>query len=381
MKESGGNPIRILHVFSWAMSRAGAETWAMNILRNIDRARFHMDFLVESDGDYAYNDEIEALGSRVLVCAHHRKPVKYGRIFKKILREEDPYDVVHSHLHHYNGYVLRLARQEGVPVRIAHSHNDFSPYDETKGPTWKAYIRLMKRWINQNATTGLAVSPKAARALFGADWENDPRWRILYCGIDLEPFRGAADPVAARSEFGIPADALVVGHVGRFYEQKNHEFLIDIAAALGEIEPEARFLLVGDGPLRPAMEKKAARLGITDKVIFTGTRSDVPRLMLGAVDVFAFPSLYEGLGLVGIEAQAAGLPILVSDVIPEEIGAVPSLTHTLSLSQPASVWAKKILSIKKPPIPVSRQEALRTLENGRFNIDFSLKELEKVYAK
>lgn len=381
MIQSKKRPIRILHVFSSAMGRAGAETWAMNILRNIDRDRFHMDFLVESDGNYAYNDEIEALGSRIFVCANHRNPVKYGRAFTRILREQGPYDVVHSHIYHYTGYVLRLARRAGVPVRIVHSHNDYSPHDAKKGLPWQAYFRLMGRWIHQNATLGLAASPKAASALFGRDWENDPRWRILYCGIDLKPFRDTVDPVAVRREFDLPADALVVGHVGRFYEQKNHEFLLDIAAALNDLEPEARFVLVGEGPLRPAMEKKAARLGIADKTIFTGSRPDVPRLMLGAFDVFAFPSLYEGLGLVGIEAQAAGLPIIVSDVIPEEIGAVPPLTHTLSLSEPASVWAKRIMEIKNTPVPVSRREALGTLENGRFDIDFSLKELEGVYAK
>jgi glycosyltransferase involved in cell wall biosynthesis len=238
----------------------------------------------------------------------------------------------------------------------------------------------MRRWILQNATVGLAASREAALALFGSAWEADPRLRLLYYGIDLKPFQVAADPVTTRAELGIPADAFVMGHVGRFWEQKNHEFLVHIASEVAKREPNARLLLVGTGPLRPAIEKWVVRAGIKDRTIFAGMRPEVPRLMLGAMDVFVLPSLHEGLPLVGIEAQAAGLPFIVSDVVSGEMDVLHSLIQRLSLSQPASVWADAILAARNTLPSITQREALRLMEKSRCNIYSSVRELEGVYA-
>jgi glycosyltransferase involved in cell wall biosynthesis len=183
--------------------------------------------------------------------------------------------------------------------------------------------------------------------------------RVLYCGIDLLPFRATVDPVAVRAGLGIPADALVVGHVDRFREVKNHTFLVDIAVELAKREPRMRLLLIGDGPLRPAIERQAKKGGVGEKIFFAGVRSDISRLMLGAMDVFVLPSLHEGLPIVGIEAQAAGLPFILSDVVSEETDVVDSLVRRLSLSQPASAWAEEIVAMKRFPPPVAQQNAVR----------------------
>jgi glycosyltransferase involved in cell wall biosynthesis len=238
----------------------------------------------------------------------------------------------------------------------------------------------MKHWINQNATIGFAASQKAAEALFGSAWKADPRWHLLYCGVDLKPFRTPVQPLAIRTELGIPTDAIVVGHVGRFWEQKNHTFLIDILVELAKREPKVRLLLVGEGPLRSVIEQRVVQARVADKVIFAGARPDVPQLMLGAMDVFVFPSLYEGLGLVGIEAQAAGLPFVLSDTIPEEISVVPSLIRRLSLSQPAREWAETILSINRKRPSSSQEYALSLIEKTPYNIDYNVKLLESMYA-
>jgi glycosyltransferase involved in cell wall biosynthesis len=239
----------------------------------------------------------------------------------------------------------------------------------------------MKWWIARHATLGLGASRKALASLFGPVWETDPRWRVFYCSIDLTPFQSLIDSVAVRTELGIPADGFVIGHVGRFYEQKNHLFLVDIAAEIAKREPRMRLLLVGDGTLRPNIEQKVAEMGLTDHVIFAGTRLDVPRLMLGAMDVFLFPSLYEGLGLVLIEAQVAGLPCIFSDVVPAEADVVKPLMRRLFLSQPASAWAEVILATSETGPGITQAEALMLVEQSSFNIRTTIKDLEKLYLE
>jgi glycosyltransferase involved in cell wall biosynthesis len=360
------------------MVRGGIETWLMHVLRSIDRERFRMDFVVEQKG-CAYDEEVQALGSRIIHCPHRRQPLAYARRFMQILRNQGPYDVVHSHYHYYSGYVCRLARHAKVPIRIAHSHNDYSQDPRERVALWHIYVYLMRRWLVHNATIGLAASREAAASLYGTGWEADPHWRLLYYGVDLNPFRINIDSYATRAELGIPADAFVVGHVGRFDEQKNHSFLVDIAAELAQREPKVRVLLVGDGPLRPAIKERVVQAGILDKFIFTGERSDIARLMLGAMDVFVLPSHHEGLPLVGIEAQAAGLPFVMSDAITKEVCVVSPLIQQLSLSQSASAWAEAILAKRNAPPSIDRRDALNLIEKTGFDVSFSVGELEGVY--
>lgn len=367
---------RILHVVG-GMNRGGIETWLMHILRHIDRDRFRIDFLVHTMQPCAYDDEIRALGSQIIPCLYPPRPWIYASNFKQILRKYGPYDIVHSHVHHYSGYVLRLAHQAGVPTRIAHSHNDTSSLQVKAGLYRQLYFALTKRWIARYATVGLGCSRNAVAALFGPVWETEPRCQILYYGIDLTPFRDRIDSMS-RAKLGIPKNALVIGHVGRFVEQKNHTFLLEIAASVRSREPQMRLLLVGDGSLRPDISRQVAQMGLTDCVIFAGSRPDVPQLMLGAMDMFLFPSLYEGLGLVLIEAQAAGLPCIFSDVVPQEADVVKPLRQRLSLSQPASEWAEVLLT-QRHAVAISQSDALSLVETGPFNIEMSVKQLENIY--
>lgn len=370
--------IRILQVVG-GMNRGGIETWLMYILRYIDRDRFRIDFLVHTTQPCAYDDEIRALGSKIIPCLHPSQPWLYARNFKRVLREHGPYDVVHSHVHHYTGYVLRLAQQAGVPVRIAHSHSDTSQLQAKARLLRRGYLKLMTQWIARHATVGLAASRKAAVALFGPAWDADPRWQLLHCGIDMALFQDLVDPVAIRAELGIPPDAFVIGHVGRFVELKNHTFLVDIAAKVTMREPRTHLLLVGDGPLRPALEQNVAQLGLTDRVVFVGLRPDVPRLMLGAMDVFIFPSVYEGLPLVLLEAQAAMLPCIFSDVITEEVEVVKPLMRRMCLSQPASAWVEAVLAMRSAATTITQADTLAIVENSPFNIAYSVKALKEIY--
>lgn len=374
-------PIRILHVVG-GMVRGGIETWLMHILRHIDRDRFHMDFLVHRTDPCAYDDEIRSLGSRIIPCTLDRwRPWAYAANFSRILREYGPYDVVHSHVHHFSGYVLRIAKQAGVPLCIAHSHNDTSAQEAKAGLYRQLYRRLTQSWISRYANVGLGCSNFAAADLFGSKWESDRRWQILYYGIDLTPFREAIDKEAIRRELGIPSDAFVIGHVGRFVEQKNHEFLIEIAAEVAQREPKMHLLLLGEGELRSQISRKVEQIGLSDRVTFAGTRPDIPHLMRGAIDVFLFPSLHEGLGLVLVEAQAAGLLCIISDVVPPEADLVKSLVQRLSLSQPASEWAKVLLTHRDAKFSIAQSDALAVVETSRFNINVSVKDLENIFLE
>ncbi|KAF3890653.1 MULTISPECIES: glycosyltransferase family 1 protein [Nostocales] len=370
--------IRILHVVG-AMNRGGIENWLMQVLRHIDRERFQMDFLMHSTEASAYDEEILSLGSQIIPCSDPSQPRLYALKFHRILREYGPYDIVHSHLSHFSGFVLYLARQAGTPIRIAHSHSNSSALKANKHWSRHCYLTFMKFLIARCATIGLGCSPLANADLFGANWKTDPRWRLLYCGIDLTPFQKSIDAVRVRAEFNLPSDAFVVGHVGRFDPQKNHQFLLKIFAETVRRVPQAYLLLVGEGIILPKIKQQACDLGIANRVIFTGSRSDVPRLMRGAMNIFLFPSLCEGLGLVLIEAQAAGLPCIFSNVVPEEADVVKPLLKRLSLSQPVSDWVNEVLACHNQISNVAQTETLKLVAASPFNIETSVMQLEKIY--
>lgn len=374
--------LRILHVVG-CMNRGGIETWLMHVLRHIDRDRFHIDFLVHTTDVCAYDQEVYALGSRIIPCLDPSQPMLYAHNFQRIVREYGPFDIIHSHVHHFSGYVLRLAKQANIPIRIAHSHNDTSELEGKAGFLRHSYIALMKWLISHYATDGLGCSRKASADLFGSAWERDTRWRVFYCGIDLKNFNQSVDRLSVRNEFGITRDEIAIGHVGRFEPQKNHTFLIEIFAAIAKQEPKARLLLVGDGPLRSQIEQHVNQMGLSDRVIFAGIQNNVARLMLGAMDTFLFPSLHEGLGLALIEAQTASLPCTISDVIPEDADVIRPLVQRISLSQPASVWASAWAktTLSQPVSNITKADSLAILAGSEFNIEKSVKQLTSIYAR
>jgi glycosyltransferase involved in cell wall biosynthesis len=229
-------------------------------------------------------------------------------------------------------------------------------------------------------TSGLACSRPAAAELFGQDWERNPRVRILYCGVDLSPFHSAPDH-CARTELGLPDNAFVVGHVGRFNEQKNHAFLVDIAEQVIMRDSNVWFVLIGEGEEKVGIQKSVAKRGLAHRFVFEGHRNDIPRVMLDAMDVFLLPSFHEGLPLVGMEAQAAGLPMVVSDAITTEMDGVPGLIRRLSLHQTAAEWAEAVLNLKATGPGVAKREALAAMEDGPFNIQSSVQALQSFYEE
>jgi glycosyltransferase involved in cell wall biosynthesis len=351
--------IRILHTLG-SLDPGGVETWLLNILKYIDREHFQFDFCTFGSRAGLNAKEVERLGGKILRCPKGPNLLSFRRRFRKILREGN-YDVVHSHVHLFSGALLRWAKAEGVPVRIAHSHT--SRDDRPNTPPRASYRRLMKSWIDRYATHGLAASRLAAAQLFGPEWESDTRFRVLYYGIELTPFQEPISREDVRGELGIPLDAPVVGHVGRFVQAKNHDFLMEIAGEILSRRPEIHFLLVGDGPLRPNIEAKARAMGLSGNMHFVGNRRDVPRLMRGAMDVFVLPSLWEGLPVTLIEAQAAGLRCIFSDVITGEANILTGQCVRLSLSVGVGEWVARIMQAlrwKRPNVDLTVEAIAQT---------------------
>lgn len=362
-----------------SMDCGGIETWLMQLLRHMDTGRFHMDFLVHTSEHCACDDEINELGSRVIPCPGYNLPLRYARNFKRAVDDNGPYDIVHSHVHYFSGFVLRVAGSAGVQKLVAHSHTDALALEDGERASRRLYVELMKRMVSRYAVSGLAASRGAAEDLFGPGWNNDPRWQLLYCGIDLEPFKETVNPRQIRAELGLPQESFIVGHVGRFSVEKNHAFIIDIASELRRIEAGTYFLLVGDGPTRKEIEHKAENLGLRDRVRFTGFRTDVTRLMLGAMDAMILPSHREGLPLVLIEAQAAGLPCICSEVVTEETDVVKRLIRRLPSGAAVDAWVTSILELQRNGQKNRDRAAVKTLEHSPFNILSSAEELTKIY--
>lgn len=232
---------------------------------------------------------------------------------------------------------------------------------------------LIRRFSN----AGLTATRQAGASLFGADWERVAHNRVLYYGIDLTPFYADYDDAALRAELGIPPDAFVVGHIGRLTEQKNHAFILQIAKAVLAREPKAYFLLMGEGELRAEIEAMVETHQLNGRVILPGTTPNVARYLKGAMDVFLFPSLYEGFGLVLLEAQAAGLPCIYADHLPNDVAVVEPLLTALSLNQPADVWAEAVLSARQAAI--SPAAALDIVAASPFRIQHSQQALLELY--
>lgn len=337
-------PIRVLQVVTH-MERGGLESMLMNYYRHIDRERVQFDFLVHRQERAAFDDEIESLGGK-LYRLPRLVPWSEGYLaaLNHFFDEHPEYKIVHVHQDCLSSVILRAAAQHNIPVRIAHSHN------ANQDRNLKYPIKLWCRRSIPKYTTNLFACGKDA-----GDWMfGGAPYQIINNAIDATAYSfNPKKRIEMRHQLGL-ADKLIIGHVGRFNPQKNHLFLLDIFAALLKKEPNAVLLLVGGGEDMLKIQAKAHALGIAEHVRFLGVRSDVADLMQ-AMDVFVFPSLYEGLGIVLIEAQAAGLPCVVSDTIPRE-AYLTDLVTAERLSSSTETWADNILEKRNFPRTDRRAE-------------------------
>ena len=329
------SPLRVLQVVT-KMERGGLETFIMNMYRNIDRLRIQFDFLYHRNGCFAYDNEIKELGGRIYhVPQCNPFSFRYIKMVNNFFLQH-PYQVVHSHIDCMSALPLAAAKRHGVAVRIAHSHSSRQDKD------FKYPLKLIcKRFIRREATDLFACGVDAGRWMFNTD-----DFIVVNNAIDVDTYEFDYNRrICMRRELGISGDTLVVGHVGRFAPAKNHEFILDVFSEVVRLCSDSILILAGDGDLRLEMEHKAEVLGIADNVLFLGVRPDVPSLMQ-AMDVFLMPSVYEGLPLVLVEAQAAGLPCLISNSIPCDCNFKGSVLARKSLAESPSSWAAALVSMR-----------------------------------
>lgn len=326
--------IRILHCVN-NMHRAGLETMLMNYYRNIDREQIQFDFLMHREERSDYDDEIEALGGRIYRAPrlYPQNYPAYFRFMQRFFRDHPEYTIVHSHIDAMSYLPLLAAKKAGVPVRIAHSHNTGIDLDFKY--LLKQYFRLR---LNSVATHTFACGKEAGAFLFrGRDFTVIPN------AVDSAQYRfDTAMRQQKRAELGVE-NRLVVGHVGRMAYAKNHAFLLSLFADLLKTHPDAVLLLVGTGEKEEELKQKVQTLGIASSVRFLGSRSDVSALYQ-AMDVFLLPSLFEGIPVVGVEAQFAGLPCLFSTGVPREV-CFSDRCRFLGLSDPLSVWTEALQTL------------------------------------
>lgn len=370
-------PVRVLQVVH-KMHYAGAETLLMRIYRNIDRAKVQFDFLVHTDQPGHYDDEIRDLGGKIIFMpvSPRRNYILYTKTLKNIILQNSSYTCVHSHLALLSGVILKVAYDANISCRIVHSHTsgDSKP-DRSSRRIYKWY---MLRQINHYATHMLAVSHPAGEWLFGRNCWQDSRVQILKNALDLHPYEmECQDRIRLRKELGLPIDGILLGHVGRFVQSKNHRKMLEIFSNLLKLQSAAHLILVGEGPLEGEMRSLIKSLGLQNQVIMLGVRSDIRELM-GAMDLFLFPSLYEGLGIALIEAQAAGVPCLVSDAIPYEADLGLGLVKFLPLSIDCNIWVETALGLVSPSrLPWSTRK--KSLKQNNYDISELAPKLQDLY--
>lgn len=360
-------PIRVAQVIgNWF--GGGIESVIMNYYRHIDRTKIQFDFFCsEKSTDIPY-EEIEKLGGTVTLIPSYSQVFKYQKVLKEKLKG---YQIVHCHLGTMALFALRAAKKAGVSVRIVHSHTT----SNKKEFILNIMKNILRPFSKVYATDYMCCSELAGRWLFGDKVYDEGKVYLLNNAIDVEKFKYSEDlRIMKRNELNINDDTFVIGHIGRFVEQKNHRFLIDIFNEIHKENKNSLLLLVGQGPLMDEIKEEVNNLELNDSVIFLGQRSDVSELYQ-EMDVFCLPSLYEGLPVVGVEAQASGLLCVFSNDMTKETKVLHT-TQFMSLEQDSKEWANSIIQLSNN---YRRCDTSKEIANNGFSIKDEVDKLNDMY--
>lgn len=362
-------PIRIAQVIGKYVG-GGVEAVVMNYYRHIDRSKIQFDFICDNDSTNIPYEEIESLGGRVILIPPYQKFFKYHKELKRVLKEGQ-YKIVHSHINTLSVFSLWAAKSAKIPVRIAHSHSTTNKKEKKKN----LMKQVLKPFSRLFATDYICCSELAGRWLFGDKEYDKGNVLLLYNAIDLDKYAyNEKVRKAKKEELNINDDTLVIGHIGRFVTQKNHAFLIDIFNEIHKRNNNSVLLLAGQGPLMDEIKEKVKKLGLESSVEFLGQRSDANELYQ-VFDVFLLPSLYEGLPVVGVEAQASGNLCFLSDDMTKETKVLDS-TVFMSLSNTAEEWADNILESLKS---YKKHDTKEEVSRYGYNIEREGIKLEELY--
>lgn len=362
-------PIRILQI-SYGMDRGGAETLIMNIYRYIDRTKVQFDFLLHNPERTAYEDEIESLGGRIYHIPRFLgyNKFSYDRELKVFFTAHPEYTIIHDHLMDSAEETFKVAKKLGR-ITVAHSHTVQNGHGIEDGIRF-----LFRRSLYKYADVCLACSKKAGLWLY----RNKKDFIIINNGIDTEKYRFSEEARnRKRKELGVDDGTFLVGNVGRLVKDKNQERLIDIFAVFHESCGNSKLLIAGDGPLEESIRNKIRQHNLDKEVMLIGPRNDLGELY-SALDLFLFPSLNEGLGIVLVEAQTSGLSCVFSSNIPEEVDLIPELLSRVPLEASDAEWAERMKKCRKKKAE-SRSERYLSVEAAGYNIKESAEKMERLY--
>lgn len=363
--------IKILQVFT-TLDRGGAETNFMNYLQRMDLDRFEVEVLVHRACEGAYEATLKQMGIVIhrLPAIHPFNYWVYQRQAKALLTSGQ-YDIIHSHMSELSVWLLKSAKELNIQTRIVHAHLANAHYD-VKYPIRLYWRSQLHNYANQGFTCGT----EASNWLF-----NQPKqWTSIYLmrnAIDIESWQfNITKRALMHTQLNCSDESINIVHVGRFNHQKNHHQLIQIFAAFIQKYPSAQIYLLGSGHLQSEIQEKVAKMGLTQQVHFIGSVSNVQDY-LQAMDVMLFPSLFEGLPVSLIEAQAMGLPIVASNSISQEVAVIPELLQFVDLKAPLSEWVNAI----EKALTIPRMDRGQAIKAAQYDIDTNAKALEVFYIK
>lgn len=371
---------RVLHVVS-NMHRGGAETMIMNLYRNIDRNKLQFDFVCHSKEKAAYEDEILSLGGRIfkinsLGSSGFRS---YAKELREVIQNHGPFQAVHAHTDIQAGIVTLIAKQAKVNIRVCHSHN--TKWKENPNTKDNIQSYLLRNLSKVTSNRYCACGEEAAKFFFGESNLNKGKVKIINNGINVDDFINVPKTIVdeTKKELNIEKNVLTLGHIGRFYEQKNHRFLIRIAKELKNKGIKFKMILVGDGPLKKEIEDQVVKDGLENNIHFLGIREDIP-VMMKIFDILVFPSFYEGLPVTLIEAQAAGLPILMSDTITKNVNLGFSNISYRKLDEDIQIWIDEIFRLRNNK-NLDKQRIREIIKSKGYDAKINAKNIQQIYCR
>ena len=376
-------PIRILQVLT-IMNLGGAETMIMNYYRHVDRTKVQFDFLLHRSERGYFDDEIETLGGKIyrMSAIRPQSHFAYKKKLEIFFEEHPEYKIVHSHLNALSSTILKVAKTKGIQTRIAHSHLAVEPFvikkifkknTDITATVKDAIQSLIKYKVPINATDYFACGIKAGEWLFGK--KNADKVTVINNAIDSSLFiYDTQKSIVTKKKLNVSGKK-VIGHVGRFNEQKNHFFLIKIFNEIYKKDKNCVLALAGIGNLMPQIKKEVEKFNLQNQVLFLGLQKNIPELLQG-FDLFLFPSLYEGLPVTAIEAQSSGLPIITSNTVTTEADITGLMTF-LDLNDPEEKWADEVLE----NINYDRINTSAKIKKGGYDIYENAKNLQNFYLK
>jgi len=364
--------IRVLHVIG-TMGSGGAETLIMNVYRHIDKTQIQFDFVVHTKDECFYDKEIIKLGGRIYHTERFNviNWLSYKKFWNNFFSEHKEHKIVHGHINSSAAIYLSVAKRYGK-IAVVHSHS----VKRTEKSLRSYMFRIFVYPIRYIADYFLACSEEAGETRFGKHVTESENYKVFKNGIDVKQFCFQKEVrKVIREKYGIAEEKLIIGHVGRFTYAKNHKFLLKVYKEVSKMYSNVELWLIGTGGLEGKIRTQVQNMGIEKEVRFIGETSHVSEY-LQAMDIFVFPSFYEGLPLALVEAQAAGLPCLISDVISDEADMKCGLVKRLSLENSTEDWAEAIVAQKG----VSRIDTSNYLQKSGFDIEAVSKELQDFYA-